>query len=222
MEALQQIAKEFLSILLTVAHKPGGKALDLRLESGCVHHPVLAVCMPQLLDYCWECCTDTTSQFNGSWYQTGNMWVTVYIKYHSLKYNGLLDTGMKQKMIMGKRELQRYVSQLQLRLLEQEAIWETHTLPLIKAPFMLDTVVLMSDRWQSASRYSNRGFVLLRHWMTEFMKHCTTSSNTLKPMHINFGYKLSLLNTLKPTTAWGLGNVYKAHICLETEGSYRT
>jgi hypothetical protein len=60
----------------------------------------------------------------------------------------------------------------------------------------------MSDRWQSASRYSNRGFVLLRHWMTEFMKHCTTSSNTLKPMHNNLGNTISPSNTVKPITAY--------------------
>jgi len=77
---------------------------------------------------------------------------------------------------------------------------KAHTLPLIKAPFMLDTVVLMSERWQSASRYSNRGFVLLRHWMTEFMKHCTTSSNTLQ-MHNNLGNTISPSNIVKPITA---------------------
>jgi len=87
-------------------------------------------------------------------------------------------------------------------LSKQQATWGTHTLPLIKAPFMLDTVVLMSERWQSASRYSNRGFVLLRHWMTEFMKHCTTSSNTLKPMHNNLGNTISPSNTVKPITAY--------------------
>jgi hypothetical protein len=56
--------------------------------------------------------------------------------------------------------------------IESGETWE-YTVPLIKAPFMLDTVVLMSERWQSPSRYSSRGLVLLRHWMTEFMKHCT-------------------------------------------------
>ena len=125
-------------------------------------------------------------------------------------------TYVKVDHLGQKRGKNLQVGQLRLRLLGHWA-----KLPLIKAPFMLDTVVLMSERWQSASTYSNRGFVLLRHWMTEFMKHCTTSSNTLKPMHNNFGYTLAHLNTMKPTLARVFGSVYKAHICSATEGNYK-
>lgn len=44
-------------------------------------------------------------------------------------------------------------------------------LPLINAPFMLEMLVLMSERYPSRLTYSSSCRVLDRHWMTEFMKH---------------------------------------------------
>lgn len=44
-------------------------------------------------------------------------------------------------------------------------------LPFIKAPFMLETVELISDVYSSFLTYSNNNLVFDRHCMTEFMKH---------------------------------------------------
>ena len=37
---------------------------------------------------------------------------------------------------------------------------------------MLDVVLLISQTYSSLMRYSVNALVLLRHWITEFMKHC--------------------------------------------------
>lgn len=44
-------------------------------------------------------------------------------------------------------------------------------LPFISAPFILDTVVLISPMYASFLTYSSSGLVFDRHCMTEFMKH---------------------------------------------------
>lgn len=43
---------------------------------------------------------------------------------------------------------------------------------LINAPFILLVLVFISARYCSFSRYSNNGLVLLKHWITLFIKHC--------------------------------------------------
>jgi hypothetical protein len=90
-----------------------------------------------------------------------------------------------------------------------------YTVPLIKAPFMLDTVVLMSERWQSPSRYSNRGLVLLRHWMTEFMKHCIVKNNALQLMPHMFGCIHSLEHTLEAHYSRRFGDIHSFPIWQE-------
>jgi hypothetical protein len=80
---------------------------------------------------------------------------------------------------------------------------------------MLDTVVLISERWQSPSRYSSRGLVLLRHWMTEFMKHCTTNKNTLQLMPHTFGCIHSVINILEAHYSKRFGDICNTPSWLE-------
>lgn len=60
--------------------------------------------------------------------------------------------------------------------------WITWLNALIRAPFILLVLVFMSARYCSFSRYSSNGLVLLKHWITLFMKHCKTEILIKRPV----------------------------------------
>lgn len=62
-------------------------------------------------------------------------------------------------------------------------------LPVTRSPFMELVLVFLSSMKSSFKKYSKRGFVLLRHCNTLFMKHC----KIIREIYIIFACSLILL-----------------------------